>query len=133
MNGRQRTGLKYLPGRCPVEAMLGVLGGGVRLEIVQLLAASGSLCTGEISNRLELAMNHVCMNLAVLREHGVLTVERCGRKRLYGLSLHMRARVSAAGTVIKASCHQHVITIRRKKNTLSMTNDDDGFGSACHR
>ncbi len=57
-----------------------------RRDIIGLLADGRTLSVNEIVGRLRLAQPAVSKHLAVLREVGLVTVEKHGRERLYRLN-----------------------------------------------
>lgn len=56
-----------------------------RRQIVELLAAGGTRAVGELAEELGLAQPAVSKHLGVLREVGLVSVRREGRRRLYDL------------------------------------------------
>jgi DNA-binding transcriptional ArsR family regulator len=57
-----------------------------RREIVGLLADGSARSVGELVEAMKLAQPAVSKHLAVLREVGVVTVEKSGKSRLYSLN-----------------------------------------------
>jgi len=73
-----------------------------RVRIVGLLIDE-ALDVGEISRRLKVSQYNVSKHLRILREAGLLDVERNGRTRLYALPETIRGR-AAAGNVLDLGC-----------------------------
>jgi DNA-binding transcriptional ArsR family regulator len=73
-----------------------------RVRIVGLLIDE-PLDVGEISRRLKVSQYNVTKHLRILREAGLLDVERNGRSRLYALPETMRGR-AATGSVLDLGC-----------------------------
>lgn len=68
-------------------AMLAALGEPNRFRIVELLR-TGPRPVNDIVDRLALRQSHVSQHLKVLRDVGLLAVERRAQQRLYGLRAH---------------------------------------------
>lgn len=79
------------PGQLSAESTMTVVGGGKRLEIIELLAA-GPSDVGTIAARLELAVTSISHHLSILKRFGLVTCEADGVRRLYGLSKRITAR-----------------------------------------
>ncbi|MEU8895730.1 metalloregulator ArsR/SmtB family transcription factor [Nocardia sp. NPDC048505] len=68
--------------------LLAALGDERRQEIVQrLIEAGGVLTVGEIANAIELSQPAVSHHLKILRDAGVLGVQRVGTTRRYNLEI----------------------------------------------
>jgi|SRR5579862_4708966 len=81
---------------------LRALGEDTRVRIVGLLLAE-SLEVGEISKRLGVSQYNVSKHLRILREAGLLAVEKAGRRRLYALPEAIR-RGASADRVLDLGC-----------------------------
>ena len=81
---------------------LRALGEDTRLRIVGLLLQS-PLDVGEIAARLGVSQYNVSKHLRILREAGLLDVEKDGRVRRYALPDDIRRR-AAAGSVLDLGC-----------------------------
>lgn len=99
---RSRTrALPMAPGNDCVTA-LRALGEDTRVRIVELLIDS-TLGVGEISRRLGVSQYNVSKHLRILRESGLLEVNKRGRQRLYALPDAIRRR-AAEGHVLDLGC-----------------------------
>ena len=81
---------------------LRALGEDTRVRIVGLLIDQ-PLDVNEISKRLGVSQYNVSKHLRILREAGLLEVERSGRQRLYALPDAIR-RQAKAGSVLDLGC-----------------------------
>jgi DNA-binding transcriptional ArsR family regulator len=81
---------------------LRALGEDTRVRIVGLLIDS-PLDVNEISKRLGVSQYNVSKHLRILREAGLLEVEKSGRQRLYALPDRIR-RQAEAGSVLDLGC-----------------------------
>ena len=81
---------------------LRALGEDTRVRIVGLLIDE-PLDVGEISRRLGVSQYNVSKHLRILREAGLLEVEKNGRRRLYALPDTIRRR-AAEGSVLDLGC-----------------------------
>ena len=82
---------------------LRALGEDTRVRIVGLLLDQ-ALDVGEISNRLDVSAYNVSKHLRILREAGLLEVERRGRTRLYALPDMIRGRAREGGVLDLGCC-----------------------------
>jgi DNA-binding transcriptional ArsR family regulator len=82
---------------------LRALGEDTRVRIVGLLI-SEALGVGEISKRLGVSPYNVSKHLRILREAGLLEVEKNGRTRLYALLEAMRERAAEDGVLDLGCC-----------------------------
>ena len=73
-----------------------------RVRIVALLMQQG-LEVGEIASRLEISTYNASKHLRILREAGLLDVEKDGRRHVYALKEHVRRR-ARQGTVLDLGC-----------------------------
>ncbi len=67
------------------SARLKAMGHPTRLRILELLRRSGC-CVGEIEKRLDLRQSNVSQHLRILRDCGLVTVERQGQTTCYHLN-----------------------------------------------
>jgi DNA-binding transcriptional ArsR family regulator len=74
-----------------------------RLRITRLLLKE-PLGVNEIARRLKITQYNASKHLRVLREAGLLEVERLGQQRLYGVARKLRAQLSANGNVLQLEC-----------------------------
>ena len=81
---------------------LRALGEDTRMRIIGLLMER-AMDVSEISTQLEVSPYNVSKHLRVLREAGLLEVEKDGRQRLYALPDAIR-RQAAAGRVLDLGC-----------------------------
>jgi DNA-binding transcriptional ArsR family regulator len=81
---------------------LKALGEETRVQIVALLLEH-ALDVGEIAGRLGVSQYNVSKHLRILREAGLLQVEKHGRRRLYSLPDDTR-RSARAGKVLDLGC-----------------------------
>lgn len=73
-----------------------------RVRIVALLMQQG-LEVGEIASRLDISTYNTSKHLRILREAGLLDVEKDGRRHVYALKGHVRRR-AREGTVLDLGC-----------------------------
>ena len=96
-----RRALPLLEGHDCVVA-LRALGEDTRVRIIGLLIDE-PLDVGEISKRLGVSQYNVSKHLRILREAGLLEVEKNGRTHLYALPDAIRRR-AAEGSVLDLGC-----------------------------
>jgi len=94
--------LPVLQGGADCVVALRALGEDTRVRIVGLLLAA-PLEVGEIADRLGVSQYNVSKHLRILREAGLLSVEKDGRVRRYALPDDIRRRASA-GSVLDLGC-----------------------------
>jgi DNA-binding transcriptional ArsR family regulator len=82
---------------------LKALGEDTRVRIVGLLLDE-ALDVGEISKRLGVSPYNVSKHLRILREAGLLEVEKNGRTRLYALPATIRRRAAEGGVLDLGCC-----------------------------
>ena len=82
---------------------LRALGEDTRVRIVGLLLDE-ALDVGEISKRLGVSQYNVSKHLRILREAGLLEVEKNGRTRLYALPDAIRGRARQGGVLDLGCC-----------------------------
>jgi DNA-binding transcriptional ArsR family regulator len=74
-----------------------------RVRIVGLLIHE-TLDVGEIAKRLDVSQYNVSKHLRILREAGLLEVEKSGRTRLYALPAPIRRRATDGGVLDLGCC-----------------------------
>ena len=84
-------------------AALKALGELNRLRIVRLLLKE-QLGVNQISERLEMSQYNVSKHLRILREAGLLEVERQGKLRLYGVIPSLKSQLAASKNVLELGC-----------------------------
>jgi DNA-binding transcriptional ArsR family regulator len=82
---------------------LRALGEDTRVRIIGLLLDE-PLDVGEISRRLAVSQYNVSKHLRILREAGLLEVEKNGRTRLYALPDTIRGRAAESGVLDLGCC-----------------------------
>ena len=84
-------------------AALKALGELSRLRIVRLLLKE-QLGVNQVSERLEMSQYNVSKHLRILREAGLLEVERQGKQRLYGVAPSLKSQLAANKNVLELGC-----------------------------
>lgn len=84
-------------------AVLRALGEENRLRIMRLMLHE-RLGVHEIAQRLGLSEYNVSKHLRILKEAGLLAVEKAGRQRLYGLAPGLKRELAAKGNVLELDC-----------------------------
>jgi len=84
-------------------AALKALGEETRLRILRLLFKD-PLSVNAISQRLKVSQYNVSKHLRIMREAGLLEVEKQGKLRLYGVPLDLKRRVAANNNVLNLGC-----------------------------
>jgi DNA-binding transcriptional ArsR family regulator len=84
-------------------AALKALGEETRLRILRLLL-NKSLSVNEISERLEVSQYNVSKHLRIMREAGLLELEKKGKLRLYGVPDDLKTRVAANNNILDLGC-----------------------------
>jgi DNA-binding transcriptional ArsR family regulator len=82
---------------------LKAIGEETRVRIVELLLEK-ALGVDEIAEKLEVSQYNVSKHLRILREAGLLIVEKHGRRRLYALPDDIRRQSDARGHVLDLGC-----------------------------
>jgi DNA-binding transcriptional ArsR family regulator len=82
---------------------LKAIGEETRVRIVELLLER-PLGVDEIAEKLEVSQYNVSKHLRILREAGLLNVEKHGRRRLYALPDDIRRQSNARGYVLDLGC-----------------------------
>ena len=84
-------------------AVLKALGELNRLRIVRLLLKE-QLGVNQISERLAMSQYNVSKHLRVLKEAGLLEVQRQGKQRLYGVIPSLKSQLAANKNVLELGC-----------------------------
>src|SRR5262249_12886652 len=82
---------------------LKALGEETRLRLLRLLFAK-PLSVNEISERLQVSQYNVSKHLRIMREAGLLKVEKHGKQRLYSVGDELKARAAANNNVLDLGC-----------------------------
>jgi len=82
---------------------LKALGEETRLRIVRLLFKKPMGVT-EIAERLEVSQYNVSKHLRVMREAGLLDVQKSGKQRLYSIIPALKDQVAANSNVLDLGC-----------------------------
>jgi DNA-binding transcriptional ArsR family regulator len=84
-------------------AALKALGEETRLRILRLLFKE-PLSVNEISVRLNTSQYNISKHLRIMREAGLLEMEKRGKERYYSVVANLRAQVSANNNVLDLGC-----------------------------
>jgi DNA-binding transcriptional ArsR family regulator len=84
-------------------AALKALGEETRLRILRLLFKE-PLGVNEISQRLKVSQYNVSKHLRVMREAGLLEVEKQGKQRLYSVVSDLKTKVEANNNILDLGC-----------------------------
>lgn len=110
MGGRNRpcrpgAGWGSLAGVTGVKCMavLKALSEMTRLRIVRLLLKD-RLGVNTIAQRLGLSEYNVSKHLRVLKDTGLVEVERAGKQRLYGMAPHLKDHLASNRNVLELGC-----------------------------
>src|SRR6185436_9480176 len=82
---------------------LKALGEETRLRILRLLFKE-PLSVNEISERLEVSQYHVSKHLSIMREAGLLELEKQGKQRLYSVVDDLKTQVAANNNILDLGC-----------------------------
>jgi DNA-binding transcriptional ArsR family regulator len=82
---------------------LKALGEETRLRILRLLFKEG-LNVSEIAERLNVSQYNVSKHLRIMREAGLLEMEKQGKQRLYSVVDALKAQVAANNNVLDLGC-----------------------------
>jgi DNA-binding transcriptional ArsR family regulator len=74
-----------------------------RLRITRLLLKE-QLGVNEISHRLRMTQYNASKHLRILREAGLLEMEKQGQKRIYSLSSRLKRQLAANRNVLQLEC-----------------------------
>ena len=84
-------------------AALKALGEETRLRILRLLFKE-PLGVNKISQRLKVSQYNASKHLRIMREAGLLEVEKHGRQRLYSIVRDLKAKVAANNNILDLGC-----------------------------
>ena len=84
-------------------AALKALGEETRLRILRLLFKE-QLSVNEISERLQVSQYNISKHLRVMREAGLLELEKQGKQRLYAVTSKLKAQLTANNNVLDIGC-----------------------------
>ena len=84
-------------------AALKALGEETRLRILRLLFKE-PVGVNEISHRLKVSQYNVSKHLRIMREAGLLKLEKQGQQHLYSVVPDLKAQVSANNNVLDLGC-----------------------------
>ena len=84
-------------------AALKALGEETRLRILRLLFKE-PLGVNEISERLDVSQYNISKHLRIMREAGLLEVEKDGKQRLYSVVSELKAQVAANNNILDLGC-----------------------------
>lgn len=84
-------------------AVLRALGEMNRLRIMRLLLKE-RLGVGAISARLRMSQYNVSKHLRILKEAGLLDMEKSGKCRLYGVTPRLKSELAANRNVLELKC-----------------------------
>jgi DNA-binding transcriptional ArsR family regulator len=82
---------------------LKALGEETRLRVLRLLFKE-PLGVNEISRRLKVSQYNVSKHLRIMREAGLLEVEKQGKQRLYSIVSALKAQVAANNNILDLGC-----------------------------
>jgi len=82
---------------------LKALGEETRLRILRLLLRE-RLSVNEISERLKVSPYNISKHLRVMREAGLLEIEKHGQQRLYSVAKSLKSQVAANNNVLDLGC-----------------------------
>jgi DNA-binding transcriptional ArsR family regulator len=74
-----------------------------RLRILRLLLKE-QLSVNEISDRLKVSPYNTSKHLRVMREVGLLEIEKDGQKRLYRVAAKLKSQISANNDILDLGC-----------------------------
>lgn len=84
-------------------AALKALGELNRLRILRLLLQQ-SFSVNELTERLGMSQYNVSKHLKILRDAGLLVVERRGKKRFYAVAAHLKDHLKSNANVLELGC-----------------------------
>lgn len=84
-------------------AALRALGEETRLRILRLLFKE-PLSVNEIAERLGVSQYNVSKHLRIMREAGLLELEKQGKQRLYSIVDDLKAKVAANNNILDLGC-----------------------------
>jgi DNA-binding transcriptional ArsR family regulator len=89
--------------RIKCMAVLKALGEMNRLRIMRLLLQE-PLGVNEIAKRARMSQYNVSKHVRILKEAGLLEMEKCGKERLYGLVPSLQNHLAANRNVLELDC-----------------------------
>jgi len=84
-------------------AALRALGEETRLRMLRLLFKE-RLSVTEISARLQVSQYNISKHLRIMREAGLLEIEKRGQQRLYTVADHLKSQVAANNSTLDLGC-----------------------------
>ena len=84
-------------------AALKALGEETRLRILRLLIKE-PMSVNDIADRLKASQYNVSKHLRIMREAGLLEVEKQGKERFYGVTRNLKRQVAANNNVLDLGC-----------------------------
>ena len=84
-------------------AALKALGEETRLRILRLLFKE-RMSVNEIADRLKASQYNVSKHLRIMREAGLLEVEKQGKERYYSVTRKLKSQVAANNNVLDLGC-----------------------------
>ena len=84
-------------------AALKALGEETRLRILRLLFKE-PMSVNEIADRLKASQYNVSKHLRIMREAGLLEVEKQGKERFYSVTRKLKSQVAANNNVLDLGC-----------------------------
>ena len=96
-----------------------------RRNIVELLAASGRLSASEIYQEFSATPSAISQHLKVLREAGLVTVEKQAQKRLYQINLETLQELETWAQRLHALWSARFDQLDQLLNAPSTPNDDE--------
>ena len=100
---RERAGIIAGMNGIDCIAALKALGELNRLRIVRLLLKE-QLGVNQISERLEMSQYNVSKHLRILKEAGLVEVEKEGQQRLYAVVPRLKNQLAASKNVLELGC-----------------------------
>jgi DNA-binding transcriptional ArsR family regulator len=82
---------------------LKALGEETRLRMLRLLF-NGPLSVGQISERLKISQYNTSKHLRIMREAGLLSSEKSGKQRLYGVSEKVKRETLRGSGILDLGC-----------------------------
>lgn len=101
MNGRERQRRTASPCES-MPALLALLGGGVRYELLTTLAQRSQTVTS-LADDIDLARPHVSHNLSLLFENALVETKQVKKFRWYRLSHRVHARITGKKLILRVT------------------------------
>ena len=101
--GRKRLGIIWRMTGIDCIAALKALGELNRMRIVRLLLKD-QLGVNQISERLEISQYNVSKHLRILREAGLVEMQKQGQQRLYAVVPRLKNQLAANKNVLELGC-----------------------------